>query len=151
MDGKILVTVDEPIDVEAIFIEGQLTDGTLFTATLGGDMLLGTQNGSQPADGLPDDSVQLYPNPFLTSLNINLRIFDSALTEETTGSSSVRIYDVRGRLMRTILEQGPLHPGEYLRTWDGLDEYGKEAAPGVYYVKLQIGDRSVTKRVILLR
>ena len=151
VDGKILVTVDGPIDVETILIEGQLTDGTLFTATLRCDTLVGTQDESQPADGLPDDSVQLYPNPFLTSLNINLRIFDSALTEESASSSSVRIYDVRGRLVRTILEQGPLHPGEYLRAWDGHDEYGKEAAPGVYYVKLQIGDRSVTKRVILLR
>jgi hypothetical protein len=151
VDGKILVTVEGPIDVETILIEGQLTDGTLFTATLLCDTLLGTEDGSRTADGLPDDSVQLYPNPFLTSLNINLRVFDSALTQEAAGSSSVRIYDVRGRLVRTILEQGPLHPGEYLRTWDGLDEYGKDAAPGVYYVKLQIGDRSVTKRVILLR
>jgi hypothetical protein len=151
VDGKILITVDGPVDVESIFVEGQLTDGTIFTATLRRDMLLGAQDEGQPDDALADDSVQLYPNPFLTSLNINLRIFDSALTEEITCSSTVRIYDVRGRLVRTILEQGSLHPGEYLHTWDGHDEYGKEAAPGVYYVKLQIGDRSLTKRVILLR
>ncbi len=151
VDGTILVTVDGPVDVETIFIEGQLTDGTIFTATLRRDMLLGAQDDGQPDDALPDDSVQLYPNPFLTSLNINLRIFDSALTEESAGTSTVRIYDVRGRLVRTILDQGPLHPGEYLHTWDGHDEYGKEAAPGVYYVKLQVGDRSLTKRVILLR
>ncbi|HER43456.1 MAG TPA: T9SS type A sorting domain-containing protein, partial [Candidatus Eisenbacteria bacterium] len=149
--GRILVTVLGPADTGSIEVEGQLTDGTIFTATLSGEMLLETRDEGRQDDLLPDDSVQLYPNPFLTSLNINLRIFDSALAEESAGSSSVRIYDVRGRLVRTILEQGSIHPGDYLHTWDGFDEYGKEAAPGVYYVKLQIGDRSVTKRVILLR
>lgn len=148
---KILVTVEGQVDAGAtVLVEGQLTNGTIFTASLSGELLLGTDESGSP-DSLPDESVQLYPNPFLTSLNINLRIFDSTLTEEAAGSSSVRIYDVRGRLVRTVLEQGPLHPGEYLYTWDGLDEYGKEASPGVYYVKLQIGERSVTKRVILLR
>ena len=151
VDGKIIVTVDGQVDAEAVIVEGQMTDGTIFTSTLDRDMLLGTRDEDHDADALPDDSVQLYPNPFLTSLNINLRIFDSALTDEAAGSSSVRIYDVRGRLVRTIVDQGPLHPGEYLHTWDGLDEYGKETAPGVYYVKLQIGERSLTKRVILLR
>ncbi len=151
VDGRVLVTVDAPIDAGDIIVEGQLTDGTIFTSTLGSEILLGTRDEDHRPDSLPDDSVQLYPNPFLTNLNINLRIYDSALTEESSGASSVRIYDVRGRLVKTILEQGPLHPGDYLHTWDGLDEYGKEAAPGVYYVKLQIGDRSVTKRVILLR
>ena len=151
VEDKIIVTIDGPIDVGTIFIEGQLTDGTIFTTTLRSETLIGTQDENQPGDGLPDDSIQLYPNPFLTSLNINLRVFDSALTEEAAGSSSVRIYDVRGRLVRTVLEQGPLHPGDYQRTWDGLDEHGNEAVPGVYYVKLQIGERSATKRVILLR
>ena len=149
--SKVLVTVDGEVDEATIFIEGQMTDGTIFTAALRGDMLLGGDDDEEPEDTLPDESIQLYPNPFLTNLNIGLRVFDSALTEESTGSSSVRIYDVRGRLVRTILEQGPIHPGEYQYSWDGHDEYGKEAAPGVYYVKLQIGDRSVTKRVILIR
>jgi hypothetical protein len=151
VDGKILVTTDEALIEETVLVEGQLTDGTIFTASLRRETLLGTQNGSTPDRSLPDESIRLYPNPFLTNLNINLSIYDVALAEETSGPSSVRIYDVRGRLVRTILRQDTLHPGEYQYTWDGLDDTGKETAPGVYYVKLQIGDRSVTKRVILLR
>ena len=80
VEDKIIVTIDGPIDVGTIFIEGQLTDGTIFTTTLRSETLIGTQDENQPGDGLPDDSIQLYPNPFLTSLNINLRVFDSALT-----------------------------------------------------------------------
>lgn len=151
--GKLVVVVDEPLaDGEQIVVEGQLTDGTVLSATLDAATLQGTGDDDWSKDNLPDESIQLYPNPFLTSLNINLRIYNpSALASEDDGTSSVRIYDVRGRLVKTILEQEMLHPGEYLRAWGGCDEYGKEAAPGVYYVKLQIGDRSLTKRVILLR
>jgi hypothetical protein len=151
VDGKVLVTTDGPLVVETVLVEGQLTDGTLFTASIKRETLLGTQEDGAPDGNLAEDSIHLYPNPFLTDLNIILRIYDVALAEEAGGPSSVRIYDVRGRLVRTILQQDALHPGEYTHTWDGLDEFGKETAPGVYYVKLQIGDRSVTKRVILLR
>jgi hypothetical protein len=35
--------------------------------------------------------------------------------------------------------------------WDGKDEGGTRVAPGVYYCRLQIGERSLTRRVILLR
>ena len=149
--GKVLITTEEAAEAQAVFVEGQMTDGTIFTTTIACDDLVGTEEAAESKENLPEKSIQLYPNPFLTNLNISIHIFDAALTEGTGGSSSVRIYDVRGRLVRTVLDETSLHPGEYQRAWDGLDEYGNEAAPGVYYVKLQIGDRSVTKRVILLR
>jgi hypothetical protein len=151
VDGKILVTTDEELVEQTVLVEGQLTDGTIFTASLLRETLLGAQNGTMPDRSLPEESIRLYPNPFLTDLNINLRIYDLAMTEEAGGPSSVKIYDVRGRLLRTVFQQDALHPGEYQYAWDGLDDAGKETAPGVYYVKLQIGDRSITKRVILLR
>jgi hypothetical protein len=151
--GKLIVMVDGLLaEGERVEIEGQLTDGTVLATVLDEAALRSDIDDEASSESLPDESIQLYPNPFLSSLNISLRIYDpSLLAGEEGGESSVRIYDVRGRLVRTVLEQGLLHPGEYVRAWDGYDEHGKEAAPGVYYVKLQIGDRSVTKRVILLR
>ncbi len=151
--GKLIVMIGDPLsEGDWVVVEGQLTDGTVFTAKLDAATLQGIDDDGRNEDNLPDESIQLYPNPFLTSLNINLRIYEAAaLASEDESESSVKIYDVRGRLVKTVLEQEMLHPGEYLRVWDGYDEHGKEAAPGVYYVKLQIGDRSVTKRVILLR
>lgn len=67
------------------------------------------------------------------------------------GAGSVKIYDIRGRLVRTVLTEEILHPGEHTLGWDGSDETGMRVAPGVYYCRLQIGERSLTKRVILLR
>jgi hypothetical protein len=142
---------------EPVTIEGQLTDGTIFTASPSGELLRAYgADGDLPLDRLPDESMQMFPNPFLTSLTIDVNApgpstLVNSTGHELEGSSSVRIYDVKGRLVRTILEREFLHPGNYQMGWDGLDENGAKVAPGVYYCKLQIGSRSLTKRVILLR
>ncbi len=67
------------------------------------------------------------------------------------GIGSLRVYDVKGRLVRIVLTDEVLHPGEHTLGWDGTDETGTKVSPGVYYCRLQIGDRSLTRRVILLR
>jgi len=67
------------------------------------------------------------------------------------GISSVRVYDVKGRLVRSLMIDEVLHPGEHTLGWDGTDEAGTKVAAGVYYCRLRIGERSLTRRVILLR
>jgi hypothetical protein len=157
--SKIVLPLDRELvaRAEPFTIEGQLTDGTIFTARPNDELLkaYGT-NGDLPPDRLPENSMHLFPNPFLTSLTIDVNVpgpsaFVNSTGHELEGTSSVRVYDVRGRLVRTIVDEEILHPGSYQLGWDGLDENGANVAPGVYYCKLQIGARSLTKRVILLR
>ena len=139
-------------------IEGQLTDGTIFEAVFDNDTLNRDQDERSVAEGtLPASCFELFPNPFITTVNIALHLYhleDGTFInkpQRLTGSGSVRIYDVRGRLVRTIAEVEQIQPGDYSYNWDGLDENGVKVSPGVYYCKLQIGNRSLTKRVILLR
>ncbi len=151
LEGE-LVTRAEPFT-----IEGQLTDGTIFTAKPSVELLRAYGASSElPPDRLPDDSLHMFPNPFLTSLTIGVNVpgpsaYANSTDQELEGTSSVRVYDVKGRLVRTVLQEEFLHPGSYQLSWDGLDENGAKVAPGVYYCKLQINARSLTKRVILLR
>lgn len=160
IESKILVTLGQELleQNRTIDIEGQLTDGTVITARLGREQIEAyIADEAFPPGSLPEESMQLYPNPFITTLTINLHVYD--LPDQSSrsagsggdGGSSVKIYDVQGKLVRTILERDVMHPGDYSFTWNGLDEYGAEVAPGVYYCKLQIVGRSLTKRVILLR
>lgn len=157
--SKIVLPLDRELIVRAepFTIEGQLTDGTIFTARPSDELLqaYGT-NGDLPPDRLPEDCMHMFPNPFLTSLTIDVSVpgpsaFVNSTGHELEGSSSVKVYDVRGRLVRTIVDEEIMHPGSYQLGWDGLDDNGANVAPGVYYCKLQIGARSLTKRVILLR
>ncbi|RKZ17101.1 hypothetical protein DRQ53_04545 [bacterium] len=76
------------------------------------------------------------PNPFnpRTTLRFNLA---------ETASVHLKIYDLRGRVTRT-LDCGQLGPGEHEKIWDGTDDDGRSVASGNYLVRLE-GVRTVTQ------
>ncbi len=158
--GRVMIPIDQAaLDSERSFsIEGQLSDGTIFSARIDeADIAAFGGDDTLSPDRLPRESLRLYPNPFVDNLNITLRVYEPSRFSSggadngKQATSTVRVYDVKGRLVRVILDDGFLHPGDYSTSWDGLDENGAKVAPGVYYCKLQTGERSLTKRVILLR
>ena len=66
---------------------------------------------------------------------------------------SVRIYDTRGSLVRT-LSLGSLAPGRYRERsraahWDGRDATGSPVASGVYVVEFVAGSYSQRRRVVV--
>jgi hypothetical protein len=63
---------------------------------------------------------------------------------------TIAIYDCMGRKVRTLCEE---QFGGKQRTlsWDGRDSSGKEVVSGVYYIILDTGRESSTKKVIILR
>jgi hypothetical protein len=62
---------------------------------------------------------------------------------------TLKIYDLRGRLQRTILE-GTVQAGSGHAIWDGKDMQGLPAAAGVYLARLSAGDQITTRRVMVL-
>jgi flagellar hook assembly protein FlgD len=67
-------------------------------------------------------------------------------------SVTLKVYDVRGRLVRTAFEgtlQNELYTG-YLQ-WDGNDAVGEPVASGIYFLQLQAGTHTVSKKVVILR
>jgi flagellar hook assembly protein FlgD len=61
---------------------------------------------------------------------------------------SIRVYSLAGRPMRTLVNE-TLQPGYYELAWDGMDDRGQAAAPGVYFAVLTVGGRRVVQRLIL--
>lgn len=150
------ILIERPAGSEgAVEIEGEFSEGTLFRSSAG----LGETGGeeSDSSTMLPESFVRLYPNPFVDNVNITLEItrsmdiFSGRESSVIGGSSSVKIYDVRGELVKTISEREFMPPGSYNLQWDGTDRRQQKVAPGVYYCTLKIGERSRTKRVILLK
>jgi hypothetical protein len=39
----------------------------------------------------------------------------------------------------------------HVAEWDGRDEFGREAAAGVYFYRLTAGDLQLTKKMALIR
>jgi hypothetical protein len=50
----------------------------------------------------------------------------------------VLIHDLRGRMVRRLVEQRALSTGTYGLAWDGRDEGGKMVPPGVYLARLRV-------------
>ena len=50
----------------------------------------------------------------------------------------VHIYDLQGRLVRRLVEQRALSTGSYGIAWDGRDEQGVVARPGIYLARLRV-------------
>lgn len=98
------------------------------------------------------------PNPFRDAVSIDYEI-PSRVTDEdgvehvlddSGHPTSVKVYNVAGRLVATLVDQ-PQSPGRYRTDWIARNEDGATVASGVYYVKLQIGKRSVTMRMVQLK
>ena len=60
------------------------------------------------------------------------------------------IYDIRGNLVWEI-DYGTLEIDTYDLEWNGLNEKGGPVKSGVYFFKIQAGEISQTKKMIMLK
>lgn len=93
---------------------------------------------------------QNYPNPFNPSTTIRFTIGRDDCG--TNGEAQVRLalYDLSGRRV-AVLKDGKMPPGEHEVRWDGRGIEGAALASGVYFVRLSIGGKTLTGKMILLR
>lgn len=66
------------------------------------------------------------------------------------GRMRLAVYDVTGALAREI-SRGRLAAGSHEIDWDGRGEEGRLLRSGVYFLSLTVGDRTVTRRIALVR
>ncbi len=83
------------------------------------------------------------PNPFHSGTTIRYEI-------ATGAEAALRIYDVRGRLVRT-LAQGPARPGRYELMWDGTDARANVLPGGVYFTRLETPGAVQTRKILFVR
>jgi hypothetical protein len=86
------------------------------------------------------------PNPFSASTSIRFAIPRPLPVD-------LRIFDVRGRLVRTVIgpESGILDPGTHTLMWDGRDGRGRRVASGIYFLRLGAGGQTAARKVVLLK
>ena len=84
-----------------------------------------------------------YPNPFNPSTTV-------PFTLARAGQVTLRIYDVSGRLVATLLD-GVVATGAHTRVWDGRNDAGSPVSSGVYFYELVAGDFRQTRKMVLLK
>lgn len=86
---------------------------------------------------------QNYPNPFNPVTNIKFNVPSSTPV-------ILKVYNVKGELVKT-LENSVLSQGSYTREWKGMDNQGSPVSSGIYFYKLSVDSKTLTKKCILLK
>lgn len=87
--------------------------------------------------------VEAYPNPFNPSTTIHYEL-------PTAQHVQMLVYDVTGRLVRTLL-RGEVAAGPHSVTWQGRDDRGARVASGVYFLTVRTGERSLRRKLSLVK
>ena len=97
-------------------------------------------------DGKPQltELLPAVPNPF----NPSTQIFYE-LSEES--QVRIKIYDVTGRPVKTLLSGKIQRPGSYNIYWNGDDEKGVTVSTGTYFVILDTKDYRKVRKIMMLR
>ncbi len=84
-----------------------------------------------------------FPNPFnpMTSIRFDL---------PRDGRVNLRVYDVAGRLVRTLVDAN-LGAAAHTVNWDGTDDAGRRQSSGVYYYRLVTDDAVATRKMTLVK
>ncbi|MEJ2720684.1 MAG: FlgD immunoglobulin-like domain containing protein, partial [bacterium] len=84
------------------------------------------------------------PNPFNPTTRIRYDVPAGA------GSVSLKIYDVSGRLVRTLVD-GVEPPGRWVVEWNAEDDGGTRVASGVYFCRMRAAGYARTHKMVLLQ
>ncbi len=63
---------------------------------------------------------------------------------------SLRIYNAAGQLVRTLVN-GLEEPGRRTIVWNARDRHGRRVAQGVYFYRLEAGEYSSTRKLLLVK
>ena len=70
---------------------------------------------------------------------------------ESPGEVDLRVYDVQGRLIKTVAS-GPFASGAHEVPWDGTSDNGQRLAAGTYFYMLAVDGKPVgMKKAVKLR
>ncbi len=99
------------------------------------------------APARPVRSLSAVPNPFNPATTIDFVVVG-------VGGQSVPvevgIYDLSGRLVRTLVDQS-FAPGAHQRVWSGRNDDGQQAASGVYFLRMIQGGFVMNQKLTLLK
>jgi len=84
------------------------------------------------------------PNPFLEKTKISYSIASPC-------EVSLRVYDIVGRLVKTLIDGQVQKPNSYTLIWNGTDNQNRRLSSGVYFIRMEAGDFRATRKLMLIR
>jgi fibronectin type 3 domain-containing protein len=87
---------------------------------------------------------QNFPNPFSLTTGITYQVPSDDLR------ITIRIYDVSGRLVRTLVDATAMR-GKKTVIWDGSSDRGLRVGTGIYFYRMTAPNFEATRRMIVIR
>jgi hypothetical protein len=85
-----------------------------------------------------------FQNPYLAHTVIGY-------TVDEPGAATLRIYDVQGRLIRTLVDRVVGCQQNEQTAWDGRDAMGRPVSSGLYFYRLEAEESALTRKVIYVK
>ncbi|MDD4857296.1 MAG: T9SS type A sorting domain-containing protein [Candidatus Krumholzibacteria bacterium] len=86
---------------------------------------------------------QNFPNPFNGGTTIGYELLKTARVK-------LAVYNVAGERVATLVDETQLL-GSYTVKWNGLTGAGRPAASGIYFCRIQAGEHTGVRKLVLLR
>jgi len=103
-----------------------------------------TTGVSDPASLPARIALSNHPNPFGLETGIQYRL-------PATAPVNLAIYDVAGRLVRTLLDGEFEAAGAHEVAWNGRDDRGLPVATGVYFARIVAAGAQETRKLVFIR
>ena len=84
------------------------------------------------------------PNPTRAGVGVVFRL-------SSPRSVGAAVFDLHGRLVRTLASGQEFGPGAWSLHWDGRDQWGTTAPSGVYLLRFTAGSTSLARRFVVVR
>ncbi|MBN2829400.1 MAG: T9SS type A sorting domain-containing protein, partial [Candidatus Cloacimonetes bacterium] len=91
----------------------------------------------------PQFSLCNYPNPFNPTTTISFEL-------PTKSKVTLSVFNIRGQKLMTLIKD-EMNQGKHNVIWNGQDDMGNNVPSGVYFYRLETSNRSLTKKMILLK
>ena len=111
------------------------------------DTLSGVED--TPSPNLPTRPYlsQNYPNPFNSITAIGYQL--SGVSGRPM-AVTLKVYNLLGKRVKTLVDTQK-EAGIYLVCWDGTDDGSKSVASGIYFYRIEVGEYSQTRKMVILR
>jgi len=104
----------------------------------------GTSTFMPPGAGSGLEAPLVYPSPMADRGAIRF-------TLSQPGPLKVEIFDVTGRLVRTVADEAEVLPGQFEYPLDVETDHGRASGPGVYFYRVQAREGTATGRFLAVR
>jgi hypothetical protein len=142
--------VSLPYDFSYIFnVKGAKTSAPIAArTTLLSDVIgfFGLTNSGPPMPATPSlvFSARNHPNPFNPVTKI-------VYTVPKAGHLTLKVFDIRGRLVRTLMEGRVEAGADQVTVWDGRDTGGAAVSSGVYFYEARTGGEVKVGKMALVK